>query len=459
MSDILYVLLTAVIIAITAFMIIKKMDSKLVFFFVGTCALLIVTLISGKSVLGDATTGNMFLDVVDVIRLKFIDTVKGTGIRLMVVAGYVMLMNHMKASNVLAAGAGKVLVKFKSPYVVLAGVFIIGSILKVFITSQISLGLLFMATLFPILVQLGVSKVSATAVLITIGMLDMGPNDSSAIFGATEVMGISPMDYFLKYEVLVGAVIVVFMAIFYAVYFRYKDKKEFGGLTASTEEIKHFSAKDYGVPAFYGIFPLIPLVLVAVFSFIPTIEMDIITATVIGFFFVFIVDLIVTKSVARIGENLKKVFEWMGQYFTNIVVIITAAGVFAEAIKQLKGINILADWCSHLTGATLIAAIMLSLIVFGTAVLTGSGNAPWFAFGPLTPDIAATLGTQTAAMAVPMHLAGGIGRCLSPFCGGVIAITGVAEVEIGTVIKRNMVPLIVAFVLNIVASYVIFGIL
>ena len=459
MSDILYVLLTAVIIAITAFMIIKKMDSKLVFFFVGTCALLIVTLISGKSVLGDATTGNMFLDVVDVIRLKFIDTVKGTGIRLMVVAGYVMLMNHMKASNVLAAGAGKVLVKFKSPYVVLAGVFIIGSILKVFITSQISLGLLFMATLFPILVQLGVSKVSATAVLITIGMLDMGPNDSSAIFGATEVMGISPMDYFLKYEVLVGAVIVVFMAIFYAVYFRYKDKKEFGGLTASTEEIKHFSAKDYGVPAFYGIFPLIPLVLVAVFSFIPTIEMDIITATVIGFFFVFIVDLIVTKSVARIGENLKKVFEWMGQYFTNIVVIITAAGVFAEAIKQLKGINILADWCSHLTGATLIAAIMLSLIVFGTAVLTGSGNAPWFAFGPLTPDIAATLGTQTAAMAVPMHLAGGIGRCLSPFCGGVIAITGEAEVEIGTVIKRNMVPLIVAFVLNIVASYVIFGIL
>lgn len=459
MSDILYVLLTVVVIAVTAFMIIKKMDSKLVFFFIGTCALLIVTLITGKSVLGDATTGNMFVDVVDVIRIKFVDTVKGTGIRLMVVAGYVMLMNHMKASNVLAAAAGKVLVKFKSPYVVLAGVFIIGSILKVFITSQISLGLLFMATLFPILVQLGVSKLSATAVLITIGMLDMGPNDSSAIFGATDVMGITPMEYFLNYEILVGAVIVLIMAVFYAVYFRYMDKKEFGGLTASKEEVKHFSARDYGVPAFYGLFPLIPLVLVAVFSFIPTIEMDIITATVIGFFFVFIVDLIVSRSVQHIGENLKKVFEWMGQYFTNIVVIITAAGVFAEAVKQLKGINILADWCSNLTGATLIAAVMLSLIVFGTALLTGSGNAPWFAFGPLTPGIAASLGTQTAAIAVPMHLAGGIGRCLSPFCGGVIAICGVAEIEIGTVIKRNMVPLIVAFVLNVVASYVIFGIL
>lgn len=459
MGDIFNVLLTVVVIAITAFLIIKRVDSKLVFFFIGSCALLLATFVLGQSVLGDNTTGNMFLDVVDVIRVKFIDTVKGTGIRLMVVAGYVMLMNHMKASNVLAAAAGRVLVKLKSPYVILAGVFIVGSVLKVFITSQISLGLLFMATLFPILIQLGVSKVSATAVLITIGMLDMGPNDSSAIFGATDVMNTTPMNYFLGYEIKVGAVIIIVMAVFYAVYFRYMDRKEFGANTATVADVKQFSPRDFGVPVFYGLFPVIPLALVVVFSFIDTINMDIITANLIGFFIVFLCDLAVTKSVAHIGENLKKVFEWMGQYFTNIVVIITAAGVFAESIKQLKGIDILAKWCSSLTGATLIAAIMLSLIVFGTALLTGSGNAPWFAFGPLTPNIAATLGTQTATFAVPMHLAGGIGRCLSPFCGGVIAICGVAEVEIGTVIKRNMVPMIVAYLLNLAASYVIFAIL
>ena len=113
-------------------MILKKMDSKLVFFFVGTVALLVVTLITGESVLGDKTTGNMYLDVVDVIRTKFISTVQGTGIRLMVVASYVMLMNHMGASKVLAAAVGRVLVKLKSPYVILGGVFIAGCILKIF---------------------------------------------------------------------------------------------------------------------------------------------------------------------------------------------------------------------------------------------------------------------------------------------------------------------------------------
>lgn len=78
---------------------------------------------------------------------------------------------------------------------------------------------------------------------------------------------------------------------------------------------------------------------------------------------------------------------------------------------------------------------------------------------PLTPGIGEALGTQTAAFAVPMHLAGGIGRCISPFCGGVIAISGVAEVEITDVIKRNMVPMIVAYALNVAASYIIFVIL
>ena len=115
MNDIMFVLLTVLFIVIAAIMILKKMDSKLVFFFVGTVALLVVTLITGESVLGDKTTGNMYLDVVDVIRTKFISTVQGTGIRLMVVASYVMLMNHMGASKVLAAAVGRVLVKLKSP--------------------------------------------------------------------------------------------------------------------------------------------------------------------------------------------------------------------------------------------------------------------------------------------------------------------------------------------------------
>lgn len=456
MSDLLFVFLTVFFIVVAAFMILKKMDSKMVFFFVGTVALLVVTLITGESVLGDATTGNRFLDVVDVIRTKFISTVQGTGIRLMVVASYVMLMNHMGASKVLAAAVGRVLVKLKNPYIILGGVFIAGCILKIFITSQVSLGLLFMATIFPILVSLGVSKLSAAVVLITIGMMDMGPNDSSAIFGATEVLGVSPMEFFLNYEIYVCATVILVMAVFYAVYFKYMDKKEFGTAAAvQNAELLTFSPRDYGVPVFYGFFPLIPLVLVVAGSF-SSVKLDIITANLIGCFIVFFCDLIVNKSVAKAGENLKKVFEWMGSYFTSVVVLMVAAAVFAEAIKKLKGIDIITGWISNMTGATLIAMMMLSLIVMATAILTGSGQAPWMAFGPLTPGIAKILGINTAALAIPMHLTGGIARCCSPFCAGVIAISGVAEVDVKDVVKRNIVPMIVAYVVQLAATYVVF---
>ena len=78
------------------------------------------------------------------------------------------------------------------------------------------------------------------------------------------------------------------------------------------------------------------------------------------------------------------------------------------------------------------------------------------AFGPLTPGIANILGVETAALAIPMHLTGGIARCCSPFCAGVIAISGVAEVEVSDVVKRNLVPMIVAYAVNLIATYVIF---
>lgn len=109
-----------------------------------------------------------------------------------------------------------------------------------------------------------------------------------------------------------------------------------------------------------------------------------------------------------------------------------------------------------MTGATLIAMMMLSLIVMATAILTGSGQAPWMAFGPLTPGIAKILGINTAALAIPMHLTGGIARCCSPFCAGVIAISGVAEVDVKDVVKRNIVPMIVAYVVQLAATYVVF---
>lgn len=79
--------------------------------------------------------------------------------------------------------------------------------------------------------------------------------------------------------------------------------------------------------------------------------MDVITAHIICFFLFFIVDLIVKKDMNRLQDNLKKLWVWMGNYFNNIIVLISVASVFAEAIKKLKGIDVLCGMLSHIGGA------------------------------------------------------------------------------------------------------------
>ena len=58
-----------------------------------------------------------------------------------------------------------------------------------------------------------------------------------------------------------------------------------------------------------------------------------------------------------------------------------------------------------------------------------------------------------------MHLAGGLGRCFSPFCGGMIAVSGMAELDTSTVCKRNILPMTFGYIVTIIASYIVFAVL
>ena len=55
--DFLYVILTALLVAAAVTMILKKVDTRLTFLFLGVIGLAAATIVTGKSVLGDGTTG------------------------------------------------------------------------------------------------------------------------------------------------------------------------------------------------------------------------------------------------------------------------------------------------------------------------------------------------------------------------------------------------------------------
>ena len=145
----------------------------------------------------------------------------------------------------------------------------------------------------------------------------------------------------------------------------------------------------------------------------------------------------------------------MGNSFANVVSILIGAAVFAEAIKLLGGITIISNTLAAVKSAPIITMALMSMITFFAGMLLGSGNASWYAFGPLVPDVTAQMGVSTATIALPMQLASGIGRCMSPVAGVVIAISGMAELDIMDIVKRCSVPAVAMFICNLIVSYVI----
>lgn len=453
MNSVLAVIVTLVYIAIVATLVVKRYNSVFVFLMSGMFVLFIAALVTGESIMGDSSTGNAIVDVFAYSASQFSANASGVGLTLMMVTGYAVYMSHIGASTKLAHLAIKPLSKIKNPYIVLSMLFVVGTLLKMVITSHSGLGMLLMAVAFPILTSLGISKLSAATTLIMCGFVDWGPNDSSAIFAAEKVVGMPMMEYFLTYQGKLCVILIILCAIFLPIYLHYMDKKDLaenaGEMTTVAEE------KHPDCPAFYAVLPVVPLVLITVFSFIPDIKLDVVPANLIGMTCVFLLELIRRRNRKEVTNDLNVVMKAMGNSFATVVSILIGAAVFAQGIQLLGGITIISNALASIQSAPIVTMVLMSLITFFAGMLLGSGNASWYAFGPLVPDVTMQMGVPTATIALPMQLSSGIGRCMSPVAGVVIAISGMAGLDITQIVKRCAIPAMVMFVCNMVVSFII----
>lgn len=457
MENILAILITLAAIVVCSKLVLKKYNPILVFFAAGIVISLYLALVKGHTPLGDATSGNVFLDVFAFIGSEFKGQLGGVGTNLMVVAGYAAMMTHIGASAKLADVATKPLLKINKPYVILAFLYVIGIILKMMITSHAGLALLLMATTFPILRRLGVSNLSAASAILLSGSMDWGVNDGAAMFAAENVSGMSVGEYFIDYQLVVAAITIAVVAIVMAFYFKRLDAKTKKSGDSEEADCELASAECGHLPNFYALLPALPLLLVIGSLAFPTIQLDVFTANVIGIMATFLCETVRVKGKksAIIGTHLEVLFKTMGTSFANIVTLIVAASVFAKGLIELGGITIIANQIAKIQGAQLITICALSLLSFSAVIILGSGNAGWYAFGPLVTDMAPKVGLRAYQIAVPMQLASGMGRALSPVAAAVIAVAGLANVEVEALIKRNLVPAFCGFVVNIAASYLL----
>ena len=457
-------LIAGLVVAVCGYLIFKNFKAQAVLicggFVMMACA---IAFNFGPILSPKETTGVAWFDL-----FKFVDilTSKRTaelGLMIMVCAGFAKYMDKIGASKAMVSVAIKPLRYLRSPYLVLCGGFLIGQILHPFIPSASGFGLLLMVTMYPIYISLGISRTTATAVIGTNGCLDLGPASGNSILAA-KYAGMSPVDYFVNYQLPPAIAISLTIVVFHYFVMRWFDKKYEGGLAqgvarsdvAATTVQK--GPEEAMPPLYYAILPAVPLILIMLFGYFKVggISMDINVALFIGLATAMICELIRYGDIRKVFSSIQTFFDGMGVQSATVVTLIIAGETFAKGLTSLGAIDTMIKTAQGAGFGKDAMVILMSGIITGSSIVMGSGNAPFFAFSAFAPDVAAKVGAEAVNLLMPMQLSASVARAMSPITAVIVAISGVAGVSPFEVIKRTAIPLAAGLIVIQIMALIMF---
>lgn len=455
------------IIILTAFFIFKRYQTHSVLILSGLLMIILGTIFTGNSVADIISskynfkpTGSGFFDFFESLNAIMSQRTATIGMVAMTAAGFSTYMSKIGAANTLVRLTINPLTKLNQPYLILAFSYLVGQSLNLVISSPAGLAMLLLISVYPILTKAGVSPLTAAAVIGTTGALDLGPGSGNANVAA-ETLGLPIAEYFATKQLLIAIPVAILVAITHYFVQRFFDKREGfipESITEGSTVQEHSQHDEKNTPGFYALLPFLPIILLLTFSSIGIkgIKLNTPTAMFVTWFFILFIDMITLRNVKEALENGMEFFKGMGKAFSSIVVLIVAAQMFTFGLEAMGVINLLK---SAILGGNLhyiIVTIFAMIIIALTATLTGSGNAAFFSFANLGPELALASGIKDILLVLPMQFAAGFGRSLSPVAAVIIGVSAVAKVEPFQVIKRTMIPMFVGLLSTLILSQIIF---
>ena len=443
------VVISAIVTFWVAYLIYKKYKPQPILFLGGMILMYIAAVFGYGQILdAKATTGSLFFDAFEFIRKTFSSNVGNLGLNIMAVGAFAKYMDKIGASGALVRLTIRPLMTLKSPYLVMSLTWIVGMLIGLCINSASGLAMLLMVTMFPILVGLGVSRLSATAAVATTLCFDWSPSDAGTILSA-ETAGLNPVYYWSHYQVPIVAVAFVVVGILHYVTQKYMDKRD--GHVVKPVEVETSKDDAFIAPTWYAILPVIPLALILCFSslWITTIKMNIVMAMFIGLFVGMVCELLRTRDPKKVCGDIQHFFDGLGLQMANVITMIIAGQTFAQGLISMGAINALIDGSKGLGFGAMAMMLVMVAIIGVSAVVMGSGNAPFFAFAALTPAVAAHTGLAPVLMLLPMHFAASIMRNCSPITAVIVVSSGMAGISSFDLVKRTVIPMAGAMIVTI----------
>lgn len=446
------VLIVLISVGVICWLIVKKFYPSWSLFIVGIVTVLIVALLTGDPVVSEKkATGFLGFDILEIFGGLLQSRAGGLGMNIMIIGGFGYYMSKIGATSALVHVCTKPISLINSPYIIMVLGYVIGQCLNVVMGSAVGLAILMMVTVYPLMLSAGVSRQAACASVVMTGGFGISPLGANNMV-ASKLTGIHVMNIFVDYQLVIAPVALLVVCIVHYFVQRYFDKKDLasGRITEADFISKDLSDADKSekAPAYYAIFPLVPLVFLFIFSPLvyEGIKLNIINAVMASMLITFVVDCVVRHDIKKSFEYVKTFFEGMGKIFSSTVVLIVCAETFAAGLTASGGINTLIEAASNLGSGYIIVYTIMFLIVGLCTFVMGSGNAAFFSFAPMIPGICQTVGGNAQWMLTGMQLSSGCIRSMSPIAGCVIAAAGLAEVSPFEIVRRSAIPMLAAFV-------------
>lgn len=445
------------VVAVAATMIARNYQPQTVLLVTGLILLALTALLfPNHSILyqNAKSIGWKGFDVFAFVKESLIAQMSGIGLIIMASAAFADYMDHIGATASMVRFCIKPLRLIKAPYLILASGYVLGQCLHVAIPSAAGLAMLLLVTFFPMMVSLGVSKPAAAAMIALCSFMDIGPAVGTANLAA-RTAGIPPAVYFVRDQIPVVVWVMGVVAILLFFSARYFDSRRDGSIFRAPPEPAIEEQVRDDAPGFYALLPLVPITLILVFSplLVGEVTMDVVTAMVIGSVVGLICELLVKRDVRTTFKGFQVFFNGIGSSFASVVSLLVCADVFAHGLEVVGAVDYMIDSVRDAGFGINVMALVMTLMVGVTAMITGSGVAAFFAFSGLAPGIATNFGVSAVTMILPMQLMAGMGRAISPVSGVIIAVSKAGECRPFEIVGRTIIPSIGGMITMILINY------
>ena len=435
-------------IVLVAYYIVKGYSATGVLMF-GGLILLFISVLMGHSILPDGvkSTGSTYFDILEYVKYLLGNRGGGLGLMIMVLCGFSVYMTHLGANDVVVKLVSKPLKNIRSPYILMVFAYFLACLMSFAVASATGLGVLLMATLFPVMVNVGISRGAAAAICASPISIILSPTSGDVVLSA-EISKIPLGEFAFGTALLVSIFAILGIAVAHFFWQRYLDKKE--GVQVerlNADEIKTTA------PNYYAILPLLPIIGVLIFDGkwgLP--NLHIVTVMVLCFIITAAVDFLRSFNAKQTFDNLVVAYRGMADAFAGVVMLLVAAGVFAQSLSTIGFITNLIDSAQSFGGSAFFMMLVLAVITILATMATGSGNAAFYAFAELIPKLATQMGVNPAFLTIPMLQASNLGRGLSPVSGVVVAVSGMGKISPFEIVKRMSVPMLVGFICVIIGT-------